>query len=286
MEAESVLITGTTSGIGRALLQHYVTSSARVVAVNRRRDTDLEMRFPSVRFEHVDVRSAEGVERLVERLAAEGALPHLLILNAGINRVDNDESFDLATYREVIETNLYGVLNFVAPLTKVAPTTSARHIIAVGSLAAVVGNPYGLGYHTSKRSLSAAFGVWSRMYAETDLIFQEIVLGPVRTPMYTMASAFPRWMVRMKDAFAASVDDTARAIAAFAKTRRRKLYYPRRALPLYGVMCLGQSLVPGFFQGRKTLAGNRRRERHRLPDEADRASSEEVSEVKSAWVNE
>ena len=42
--------------------QHYARSGAKVVSVNRRRVPELESDYPSVRFECVDVRSAEEVE--------------------------------------------------------------------------------------------------------------------------------------------------------------------------------------------------------------------------------
>ena len=73
----SVLVTGTTSGVGRALLEHYATSGVKVIAVNRRRVAELESRYPSVRFECVDVRSAQDVADLVRSLAASGQLPML-----------------------------------------------------------------------------------------------------------------------------------------------------------------------------------------------------------------
>jgi NAD(P)-dependent dehydrogenase (short-subunit alcohol dehydrogenase family) len=259
MSGERVLITGTTSGLGRALLEQYVSRGARVVSVNRRHLPEFESGFPSARFECVDVRAAEEVASLIQRLAESDELPEIFILNAGINRLDNDESFDLAAYREVIDTNLYGVLNFVQPLTRLQAGSAARHLIAISSMATYVGNPYGLGYHTSKRALSASFDVWAKMYADTDLVFQQVMLGPVRTPIYTMADRFPAWMGRVKHAFSASLEDTARAVSRFAHTRRRKLFYPTQALPLYAGMWLGQALVPGFFQGRKTTAGNARR---------------------------
>src|SRR6185437_16385301 len=108
VNVQSVLITGTTSGLGRALLEHYAGSGVRVIAVNRRRVSELEARHPTVRFECLDVRAARDVEVLVGGLAASGELPDVFILNAGINRLDNDETFDLPLYRDVIETNLYG----------------------------------------------------------------------------------------------------------------------------------------------------------------------------------
>ena len=259
MRPDSVLITGTTSGIGRALLAHYSANGAAVIAVNRRRDPELEAQFPGVRFECLDVRSAEGIERLVESLAHSDAIPDVFILNAGINRVDNDASFELAEFRAVVETNLFGVANFVQPLTRLGPLDKPRHVVVIGSMASYVGNPYGLGYHVSKQALKACSDVWSHMYSGTDLVFQHVLLGPIRTPMYSMAEQFPAWVVRVRDAFSASLDDAVRAISGFAKGRRKRLYAPRRAALLYFCMWLAQRLIPGFFRGRKTLAGTARR---------------------------
>jgi NAD(P)-dependent dehydrogenase (short-subunit alcohol dehydrogenase family) len=258
MKTKNVLITGTTSGVGRALLELYAAAGANVLAVNRRPVPALESLYPSVRFEYLDVRSAEGAERLVHGLAQSAALPDVFILNAGINRADNDESFDLPSYQEVIDTNLFGVLNFVQPLTRLAMGRGERHVIAVSSMANYVGNPYGLGYTTSKQALTTCFEVWSRMYAKTDLVFQQVMLGPVPTAIYTMEDRLPRWMTRLKKAFSASPAGTARAIARFAGTRRGKLFYPWQALPLYLAMWLCRALIPGFFSGRTTLAGKAR----------------------------
>jgi NAD(P)-dependent dehydrogenase (short-subunit alcohol dehydrogenase family) len=259
VEVRSVLITGTTSGLGRGLLQHYATHAVKVISVNRGRVAELEAEYPSVRFECVDVRSAERVENLVRDLAASGDLPDVFILNAGINRLDNDEAFDLPLYREVVDTNLYGALNFVAPLTRVPAAGVERHIVAISSMVNYAGNPYGLGYQTSKKALTACFDVWAGMYAETDLVFKQVMLGPVHTAIYTMGDQLPGWMVRVRSLSSASLDGTVRAISRFARTRQRKLIYPLRALPAFGAMWLGQRLLPGFLQGRRTLEGRPRR---------------------------
>jgi hypothetical protein len=74
-----------------------------------------------------------------------------------------------------------------------------------------------------------------------------------------MADKFPPWMVWIKNFFSASLDGTVRAVSRFALSRKKKLFYPLLAVPLYGAMRLGQGLVPGFFQGRKTLDGKKRR---------------------------
>lgn len=259
-EVESVLVTGTTSGVGGALLELYSRRGARIISVNRRRVPELERRYPRVRFECVDVRAAEEVEELLRGLAESGALPELFILNAGINRTDNDESFAVSSYRSVMETNLYGVLNFVQPLTRLAAGRSPRHVVAISSMVNYAGNPYALGYLTSKQALTTCFEVLSRMYAGTDLVFQRVMLGPVTgTAMFTMHERLPSWMVWLKSAFSGSLEGTARAISAFASTRRRRLFHPRRAVLLFLGLWACQAVVPGFFRGRKTLAGRARR---------------------------
>jgi NAD(P)-dependent dehydrogenase (short-subunit alcohol dehydrogenase family) len=265
-----VLITGTTSGVGRALLEHYAKSGASVVSVNRRHVAELQEQYPSVHFECVDVRDAEQVHSLVSRLAATSQLPDLFILNAGINRVDNDESFQLASFQEVLDTNLYGALHFVAPLTQLPPGPSERHVLAISSMASYVGNPYGMGYFASKRALTSCFDVWSRMYAGTDLVFQQVLLGPVRTAIFSMDAQFPSWMVRLRDLFSGTLVGTVRAVSRFALTRRRRLFYPWQAVPLYLGMRAAQLLSPGFFRGRRTLDGRARRQGDLSPDALDR----------------
>lgn len=256
MQVKSVLITGTTSGVGRGLLEHYARSGVKVISVNRRRDAELEARHPSVRFACVDVRSASDVEDLLRDLSAAGELPDLFILNAGINRLDNDATFDLPLYREVMETNLFGVLNFVGPLTRLSAPGVQRHVVAISSMVTYAGNPHGLGYQTSKQALSACFDVWSNMYDGTDLVFKQVVLGPVPTSMYEMRDKLPGWMFRVKDLASASLDSTVRAISEFAATRRKKLLHPWRAFAVFGAVRLTRALVPGFMQGR--LHGSRR----------------------------
>lgn len=263
MSAERVLITGTTSGVGGALLEHYARRGVEVVSVNRRRVPELEARYPRVRFECIDVRDAVAVSDLVHKLAKDGELPNLFLLNAGINAVDNDERFDLEQYKAVIDTNLFGVLHFVAPLTAIPRGGKTIHIVAICSMAGSVGNPYALGYFTSKRALMSCFEVLASMYARTDLVFQQVVLGPVPTGILTMEDRMPKWMVRVRELFSGSLEGAVRAISEFSASRQRRLYYPTRALPLFAGMKLAQNFIPGFYQGRKTLSGVARRQKRR-----------------------
>ena len=59
-----VLITGTTSGLGLGLLEHYYRLGVKVTAVNRRKTPNLEERFPNVHFRHIDVQNRTAIRDL------------------------------------------------------------------------------------------------------------------------------------------------------------------------------------------------------------------------------
>ena len=253
-----VLITGTTSGIGQGLVQHYSALGVSVTAVNRRKDAELEARYPAVRFEHIDVQDTQAVKNLIVGLARADNMPDVLILNAGINRVDNDIEFDLAQFNEILAINLLGVMNFVAPITALRIWPKKIRITVVSSSTNYVANPYCLGYYISKKAVTQSFQVLFEMYKKTNLQFKWVVLGPVPTPIDSSSDKFPKIMVRVKQMFSASVHATVLSIAKFAASDRHRLIFPLRSFVLFQGMRLGQCILPGFFRGRKSLSGRQR----------------------------
>ena len=250
-----VLITGTTSGIGRSLLDLYAKSGVTVTALNRRKVEELKVIYPHVRFHEIDVRDGKAIGDFIVQSAETNQMPNTFILNAGINRVDNDASFDLEQFRDVLETNFFGVINFVQPLTKMGATLPRICIVAVSSMADYAGNPYCLGYFISKKALNASFEVLSEMYKNTNLQFKWLVLGPVHTAIYCTSEKFPKIMIGIKNFFSVSQDATARAIAEFVESEKHRLIFPWRIFFLFQAMRFAQRLIPWFYRGCKTLDG-------------------------------
>lgn len=247
-----VLITGTTSGIGRSLLNLYARSDVTVTVLNRRRVEELVVAYPHVCFHEIDVRDDKAINNFIDRAIKTNQVPDIFILNAGINRIDNDLAFNLEQFKEVFDTNFFGVMNFVQPLTKMGTTFPKTRIVAVSSMADYVGNPYCLGYFISKKALTASFKVLSGMYKKTSLQFGWVVLGPVHTSIYCTSEKFPKIMARIKHFFSVSQDKTALAIAEFAKSEKQQLIFPWRAFFLFQGMQLAQKLIPGFYRAQRS----------------------------------
>jgi len=258
MKQLHVLITGTTSGIGCGLLEHYAGNNFHVTALNRRTDETGKLRWPGVRFVTVDVRDTAGVAQLIHALAQENDLPDIFVLNAGINRVDNDTHLDLVQFRDTMDTNLYGAINFAAPLTELKSWPHPIKIVAISSTTNYGANPYCLGYYISKIALTRCFQILSDMYSSTPLRFKWVILGPVPTAINSSGDKFPKIMIIIKNLFSATLENAVHTISKFALNNRHQLIYPWKAYFLFRAMGIARLLIPGFYQGQKTLSGEPR----------------------------
>jgi NADP-dependent 3-hydroxy acid dehydrogenase YdfG len=135
------LVTGASSGIGRAVVERFLKEGRRVIALARRADRldDLVEAHGRdwLRAESVDVRDREAVQRLVDGLAADGGSVDVLVNNAGLSLglgslVDGDAD----DWRTMIDTNVEGVLNCARAVLPAMREAGEGHVINLGSLAA------------------------------------------------------------------------------------------------------------------------------------------------------
>jgi len=97
-----ILITGTSRGIGKKLLQRYAQKGIQVIAIDKHMDPGVAEAFPSAIFRQVDLAVEAEVENLVATLATDGLLPDVCIFNAAVHKVDNDPFIDYPKICSVI----------------------------------------------------------------------------------------------------------------------------------------------------------------------------------------
>jgi NADP-dependent 3-hydroxy acid dehydrogenase YdfG len=157
-----VLLTGATSGIGRALALSYAAPgrSLRLMGRDAARMADVtracEAKGASVSSALVDVRDRDAMAEQV--LAWDQDAPTALaIACAGITSGlgPGRDVEEPAALRSVLAIDLIGVLNTVEPL--IAPMMARRggHLALVGSLAALRGLPSSPGYSAAKAAVHA-----------------------------------------------------------------------------------------------------------------------------------
>ena len=148
-----VLITGCSSGVGRALAEEFVRVGHRVVATARRLETVAGLEGPRVLTARLDVTRADDIERVVGEVLAWAGRIDILVNNAGSGLIGPTAEVDLVALRRQFETNVVGP---VALIQAVAPKLVAQgsgRIVNIGSVSGVTATPFAGAYCGSKAAL-------------------------------------------------------------------------------------------------------------------------------------
>jgi NAD(P)-dependent dehydrogenase (short-subunit alcohol dehydrogenase family) len=156
---KTVLVTGATSGLGRAAAIHLAERGYRVFAAGRsggRRAaleaTARERRLALTTIE-MDVRDDGSVDRAIAQIEAAGASIDVLINNAGVAYVVPVEEIRLADLREQFEINVFGAVRVTQRVLPQMRSRGRGRIINMSSLAGRMAFPLFGAYSGSKFAL-------------------------------------------------------------------------------------------------------------------------------------
>jgi len=143
LKGKVVLITGASSGIGRATAFAFAGAGARLLLCARRVKVLEEMEAPlmkagaaAVKFFHLDVRERAAVESAVANLPAEWSVIDVLVNNAGLSRgFTKLYEDDPENWEEMIDTNVKGLLYVTRAVVPGMVAHGAGHVINLGSTA-------------------------------------------------------------------------------------------------------------------------------------------------------
>lgn len=193
LRAQSVLITGASSGIGAALARRYAARGTRLALTGRdgaRLAAVAEAcraAGATVEAATLDVTDRAALAAWIDAIAAQRALD-LVIANAGIAGGSGWESED-DTHR-LFAVNLTGVLNTVYPALSHFLARGAGQIALMSSLAGYRGLPDAPAYSASKAAVKALGEAWRGRLAPRGVHVSVICPGFIATPM-TAGRRFP-----------------------------------------------------------------------------------------------
>jgi NAD(P)-dependent dehydrogenase (short-subunit alcohol dehydrogenase family) len=153
--SNAVLITGCSSGIGRATALRLARGSWQVYATARRAETIADLREYGCKTLALDVTDEQSMRAAVAAVEADAGAVGVLVNNAGYSQSGAIETVPLDAVRRQFETNVFGPVH----LTQlVLPRMRAQHwgkIVNVGSMGGRLSFPGGGHYHATKHALEA-----------------------------------------------------------------------------------------------------------------------------------
>jgi short-subunit dehydrogenase len=190
MSPRSILVTGASSGIGRALALAYAGPGVTLCLIGRdrarldavaaaARETGAE-----VRIGQVDVRDQAAMACWISERDAEAPFD-LVIANAGITTGlgPDGTAEDPGAVRAILGTNLIGVLNTVEPVIGAMCARAKGQLAFVGSIAGLRGLPYSPAYSAAKAAVHAYTESLRGRLEPRGVKVSLIVAGFVKTPL-------------------------------------------------------------------------------------------------------
>ena len=158
---KTVLITGATSGIGRATARILAKNNYKIILCGRREDRILELQKELLEFTEVhtllfDVRDKKAVFDSIASLPESFSTIDVLINNAGnAHGLDPIQTGDLDDWDAMIDINLKGLLYVSRAIIPQMVARESGHIINIGSTAAKEVYPNGNVYCATKHAVDS-----------------------------------------------------------------------------------------------------------------------------------
>lgn len=151
MSARTALITGGTSGIGKATARTLHDRGYRVAVTGQRHESVVRARAElpdDVLVLQADARSLADIDAVVSEVGAQFGNLTTLFLNAGVSRPMTLDAWDEAAYDEVFAVNTKGVFfTLVKALPLLSDGASVIVTVGIGATRSLTGNSIAAGSH-------------------------------------------------------------------------------------------------------------------------------------------
>jgi len=153
--SRAVLITGCSTGIGRATAKHLAAAGWKVYASARRPESIADLRVAGCRTLALDVVDEDSIRAAVRTVEEEQGAVGVLVNNAGYSQSGAIEDVPIEEVRRQFETNVFGLVRLTQLVLPRMRAQRFGKIVNVGSMGGRLSFPGGGHYHATKHALEA-----------------------------------------------------------------------------------------------------------------------------------
>lgn len=231
IKGKHVIVTGASSGIGRALALSLAKRGARVTLAARRKERldavvrEIVERFPAAPAPSAvrcDVSNPDDVSALVGGAVEQFGDIDVLVNNAGISVFGEATRTSPQDYRDVMAVNYFGALHCMREVLPFMLRRESGLIVNVATVAALHGVPYLAAYGASKAALVSLSESLRVELAGTGVSVMVVYPGYTRTEIFDVEKNVGG--ARRPPGRYAPAESVAEAIARGIEAGRREVY--------------------------------------------------------------
>lgn len=184
---KTILITGASSGIGKALAVQWAQPNYTLLlaARNRQNLTDVkvtcEQKGANVELFEVDLSEMAQVDELANQVKEKFTHLDILVNNAGISQRSQAEETDEKVDREIMELNFFSPVRLTKNLWPLLTKSTHANIVNISSVTGTFGFPQRSTYAASKHAMEGFFESWMLENKAPNIHFTIVAPGRVLT---------------------------------------------------------------------------------------------------------
>lgn len=191
---KTILITGASSGIGKACAQRFAALGYKLILTGRRASRLLELKHSLEKTNHTkiltlcfDVRNHDEVIKNLGNLPIDWQHIDLLLNNAGLALgMETFQEAQMEDWEQMIDTNIKGLIYVSRAVIPYMLAQGSGHIINVGSIAGRQAYPKGNVYCATKFAVNALTETMRMDLNGTNIRVGQIQPGAVNTEFSTV----------------------------------------------------------------------------------------------------
>lgn len=189
---KTIWITGTSSGVGEALVKELSKQKVNLI-ISARRLEELErvkaasQKTAKIEILTLDLTQSESFESTTQKAIQLFGKVDILINNGGISQRSMVVDTTLDVDRRLMEVNYFGTVGLTKALLPHMLQNGRGHVLTVTSLTGKFGTPWRSGYAASKHALHGFFDSMRAELEDQGITVTLAALGFIRTNLSKMA---------------------------------------------------------------------------------------------------
>ena len=153
LKSQTVLVTGCSTGIGRALARELKARGHRPFATARKLEALADLAAEGIETLRLDVNDASSIASAVAEVVARAGRIDVLVNNAGVNLFGPVMELRVDEVRAVFETNVLGLMAVTQAVFPAMADRRSGRIVNVGSVVGILPTPFAAAYCASKTAV-------------------------------------------------------------------------------------------------------------------------------------
>ncbi len=182
-----IVITGASSGIGRALAIQLADKDVNLILTARNFDNlqllkeACEKKEATCTILCMDMASSESIAQFVAEVSKRYSKVDVLINCAGLSQRSHAEETSIEVIRKIMEVNFFAQVNLTKSLWSLLLQSPHANIVLISSVVGTFGFPQRSGYSASKHALEGFFESWMLENQRKNIFFTTISPGRIHT---------------------------------------------------------------------------------------------------------